>query len=96
MRQEIPDLGRLSLEELGYRVAKPRDHSNPVFYQPLYQRDVDYWANGWFPNYDAQTPDDFDQHAKIVGYIERHAEQWIAEHRTQMDLWLEEARMAAD
>lgn len=62
-------LYRRALEELGYEVSKPRDLSNPVFYQALCQGDVEYWANGWFPNHDAQIPENFDQHAKIAGYV---------------------------
>lgn len=60
---------RRALEELGFLVEKPRDLGNPVFYQALCQGDVDYWANGWIPNHNAQMPDDFDQHGKIAGYV---------------------------
>ena len=57
------------LEELGYRVSKARDLSNPIFYQAVTYGDVDFWANGWFPIHNAQLPENFDQHAEIVGYI---------------------------
>ncbi len=58
-----------ALEELGYTVSKARDLSNPIFYQAVTYGDVDFWANGWFPIHNAQLPDNFDQHAKIAGYI---------------------------
>ena len=58
-----------ALKELGYNVEKPKDLSNPIFYQAVCQGDVDFWANGWYPLHKAQFPKNFDKKAKIAGYI---------------------------
>ena len=60
---------RLLLDELGYEVADPVTLSNPVFYSSVAEGDVDYWANGWFPLQFAQLPENFFEHASIVGAI---------------------------
>jgi len=60
---------RKGLEELGYNVKKAKDLANPIFYQSVALGDVDYWANGWFPIHDAQTPKNFDKKAEKVGYV---------------------------
>jgi glycine betaine/proline transport system substrate-binding protein len=57
------------LKELGYNVEKPKDLSNPLFYQSLALGDLDYWANGWFPMHDAQMPRDFYSKGEKVGYV---------------------------
>ncbi|MDR9391637.1 MAG: glycine betaine/L-proline ABC transporter substrate-binding protein ProX [Trueperaceae bacterium] len=57
------------LEELGYDVEPAQSVSNPIFYQSVTQGDVDYWANGWFPLHNNQTPANFDDNAEIVGTI---------------------------
>ncbi len=57
------------LVELGYTVAKPKDLANPIFYKSVTLGDLDYWANGWFPMHNAQLPKDFDEKAKIIGYV---------------------------
>ena len=57
------------MEELGYDVQEPRSMSNPIFYQALVQGDVDYWANVWWPLHAPQIPDDFEEHASILGEI---------------------------
>ena len=62
-------LVRAGLEELGYKVAKPKDLANPIFYQSVTLGDVDYWANGWFPTHDAQTPKRFAEKAQKVGFV---------------------------
>ncbi len=62
-------LVRRGLEELGYKVKKPVELPNPIFYQALTLGDVDYWTNGWFPLHDAQVPKDFYDKAGIVGCI---------------------------
>jgi len=62
-------LYRQALEELGYTVRKFKQLSNPIFYQAVTTRDVDYWANGWFPIHEAQLPDDFYAKAKKIGYV---------------------------
>ncbi|NDJ54931.1 MAG: glycine betaine/L-proline ABC transporter substrate-binding protein ProX [Chloroflexi bacterium] len=40
------------MEELGYTVQGPETLDNPVFYTGAAEGDVDFWANGWFPNHD--------------------------------------------
>ncbi len=60
---------REAMQELGYKVEKPKDLSNPLFYQSLYLGDVDYWANGWFPTHDNQLPKNFYDKADKVGYV---------------------------
>lgn len=62
-------LVRAGLEELGYKVAKPKELQNPLFYQALALGDVDYWANGWFPVHDGQLPKDFYSKGEKVGYV---------------------------
>jgi glycine betaine/proline transport system substrate-binding protein len=76
------------MKELGYDVAKPKELSNPLFYQSVVLGDVDYWANGWFPSHKSQTPKNFDKKAVKVGYVvkagglqgylvsKKHAEQF--------------------
>ncbi|QJB56426.1 glycine betaine/L-proline ABC transporter substrate-binding protein ProX [Pseudodesulfovibrio sp. zrk46] len=60
---------RRGLEELGYTVKKPKDLQNPIFYKSVALGDVDYWANGWFPNHDSQLPKNFYDKAEKVGYV---------------------------
>ncbi|MDC0253428.1 glycine betaine/L-proline ABC transporter substrate-binding protein ProX [Bacteriovoracales bacterium] len=60
---------RKGLEELGYKVKAPKDLQNPIFYKSVALGDVDYWANGWFPNHNSQTPKDFSEKAQTVGYV---------------------------
>ena len=62
-------LVRRAFEELGYKVKRAKDLSNPIFYQSLALGDVDYWANGWFPNHDSQLPKNFAGNGATVGYI---------------------------
>ncbi len=62
---------RRGMQELGYKVEKPKELSNPLFYQSLTLGDVDYWANGWFPLHTAQLPKNFDSKAEIIGYVVR-------------------------
>ena len=57
------------LRELGYKIKKPRDLSNPMFYKAVSMGDVDYWANGWFPNHNNQLPNGFYDKADTVGYL---------------------------
>ena len=58
-----------ALEDLGYKVLKYKELSNPIFYQAVVYGDIDFWANGWFPIHNAQLPDNFDQKASKVGYV---------------------------
>ncbi len=62
-------LVRRGLEELGFKVKKPKDLQNAIFYKSVSLGDVDYWANGWFPMHDAQLPKNFDEKAEKVGYV---------------------------
>ncbi|WP_462325480.1 glycine betaine/L-proline ABC transporter substrate-binding protein ProX [Desulfoplanes sp.] len=62
-------LVRRGLEELGYKVKRPRDLTNPLFYNSVYLGDVDYWANGWFPNHTSQMPKNFYKKADVYGYV---------------------------
>ena len=52
-------LVRQALKDLGYDVQDPKDLQNPIFYKSVALGDVDYWANGWFPNHDSQLPKNF-------------------------------------
>ena len=62
-------LVRAGLKELGYKVSKPKELQNPLFYQALALGDVDYWVNGWFPIHDSQMPDNFYDKGEKVGYV---------------------------
>lgn len=57
------------LEELGYEVQEEAALSNPIFYQSVVQGDVDYWASGAFPLHQAHLPENFEDHASVVGTI---------------------------
>lgn len=57
------------LTELGFKVKRPKDLANPIFYKSVALGDVDYWTNGWFPNHDSQLPKDFDKTAGKYGYV---------------------------
>ncbi len=62
-------LVRKGLEELGYKVKKPKDLANPIAYKSIALGDVDYWTNGWFPNHDSQLPKDFYEKAGKHGFV---------------------------
>ena len=62
-------LVRRGLEELGYKVKRPRDLQNPLFYKSVYLGDVDYWTNGWFPIHNSQMPKNFFDRADMYGYV---------------------------
>lgn len=58
------------LEDLGYSFDKPTVLSNPIFYKTVTRKSgPDFWTGGWFPSHYTQLPDDFKQHASIVGTI---------------------------
>src|SRR5699024_5785166 len=58
------------LDDLGYKVEKPKVLSNPIFYQSVTRKEgPDFWTAGWFPLHNTQLPKDFKQHASIVGTI---------------------------
>jgi len=61
-----------ALEDLGYEVKDPKKLSNPIFYQSVYQGDVDFWANGWFPIHYAQLGmpyEEYKEKAMIAGTV---------------------------
>ncbi len=62
-------LVRRGLEELGFKVKRPKDLQNPIFYKSVALGDVDYWTNGWFPNHDSQLPKNFYDKAGKYGYV---------------------------
>jgi glycine betaine/proline transport system substrate-binding protein len=62
-------LARRGLSELGYEINTPPSLQNPIFYQSVFQGDVDYWAHGWFPNHKNQLPEGFYDKADTVGYV---------------------------
>jgi len=62
-------LVRRGLETLGYKVKKPKDLANPIFYKSLSLGDVDYWCNGWFPNHDSQLPKNSSEKIDKYGYV---------------------------
>lgn len=62
-------LVRAGLEELGYEVEKPKELTNPLFYQSVMLGDLDYWTNGWFPNHTSQMPKHSEERVEIVGYV---------------------------
>lgn len=57
------------LKELGYKVKDPKELQNPLFYQSVTFGDVDYWANGWFPNHTSQLPKWSKGKIEIIGYV---------------------------
>lgn len=56
------------LEELGYDVEDPLELDNPLFYQSVGLGEVDYWANGWFPDHN-QYEEQFRPNARIVSTV---------------------------
>jgi glycine betaine/proline transport system substrate-binding protein len=62
-------LVRRGLEELGYKVKKPKDLQNAIFYKSVALGDVDYWTNGWFPSHNSQLPKNFYDKADKYGYV---------------------------
>ena len=62
-------LVRAGLKELGYDVADPKELQNPLFYQSVMLGDVDYWANGWFPNHTSQMPKRSEERVDVIGYV---------------------------
>ena len=62
-------LVRRGLESLGYEVQAPKDLQVSIFYKAVAQGEVDYWANGWFPDHHQHLPKDFYDKAGTYGYI---------------------------
>lgn len=57
------------LRELGYDVAPARGLTPPIFYTAVTRGDVDFWANSWMPQQANLLPDDFEDHASLVGTV---------------------------
>ncbi len=62
-------LARRGLEELGYKVKKAKDLSNPIAYKSIYLGDIDYWCNGNFPLHNEQLPKNFTKKGVILDPI---------------------------
>lgn len=62
-------LVRRGLKTLGYKVKRPKDLQNSIFYKTVTLGNVDYWTNGWFPNHNSQLPKNFYDKATAVGYV---------------------------
>lgn len=62
-------LVRRGLESLGYKVQAPKDLQVRSFYKSVAQGEVDYWANGWFPDHTKQLPENFYSKADTYGDI---------------------------
>ncbi len=60
---------RAGLKELGYKAKAPKELQNPLFYQSVTLGDVDYWANGWFPNHTSQLPKGSEGKIETIGYV---------------------------
>jgi len=60
---------RAGLKELGYRVKRPKELTNPLFYLSVTLGDVDYWTNGWFPMHKEHMPKDFAEKGERVGFV---------------------------
>ncbi|MFO7752506.1 MAG: glycine betaine/L-proline ABC transporter substrate-binding protein ProX [Desulfobacteraceae bacterium] len=57
------------LEELGYEVKKTKSLSNPMFYLAVTKREVDYWANAWFPLHNEQLPENSEEKTSVAGVL---------------------------
>ena len=62
-------LVRAGLKELGYKVKRPKELQNSLFYLAVTLGDVDYWTNGWFPMHKEHMPKDFAEKGEMVGYV---------------------------
>jgi len=58
-------------EELGYEVEDPDKLAAPVFYRSLAMRDLDYWANGWFPLHQEFLPNNWEEKISMTGTVVR-------------------------
>jgi ABC-type proline/glycine betaine transport system substrate-binding protein len=56
------------LKEIGYKVNKPKELQNSLFYLAVTLGDVDYWTNGWFPMHKEHMPKDVAEKGEMVGY----------------------------
>nr|WP_321258444.1 glycine betaine/L-proline ABC transporter substrate-binding protein ProX [uncultured Pseudodesulfovibrio sp.] len=62
-------LARRGLEDLGYKIKKAKDLTNPIAYKSIYLGDIDYWCNGNFPLHNEQLPKNFEKKAVILDPI---------------------------
>ena len=60
---------RAGLEELGFKVNRPKELQNSLFYLAVTLGDVDYWTNGWFPMHKEHMPKDFNEKGEMIGYV---------------------------
>ena len=56
-------------EELGYTVKEPKKLAAPIFYRSLAARDLDYWANGWFPLHQEFLPTNWKDKITMAGTV---------------------------
>lgn len=61
------EIYRQLLQELGYKVERPRTFDNDSFYKAVARGEVDFWVNGWFPLHDSFLTEDVAAHIDIVG-----------------------------
>jgi len=59
---------KMALEELGYKVKKPKAIKPSIFYVAAAQGDVDLWVNGWFGTHDTYLAETKGK-VKKVGYV---------------------------
>ncbi|MDA2925632.1 glycine betaine/L-proline ABC transporter substrate-binding protein ProX [Acidobacteria bacterium AH-259-G07] len=62
------EIFRQLLQELGYTVEEARTLGDPAFFEAVSRGEVDFWANGWFPNSDKELQEVQDAVA-VVGYV---------------------------
>ncbi|MCG8529843.1 MAG: glycine betaine/L-proline ABC transporter substrate-binding protein ProX [Desulfovibrionales bacterium] len=60
---------RKGLKELGYTVKAPKELGAALFFKALSLGDVDYWPNGWFPQYYTYTEGALKDSIAAVGYV---------------------------
>lgn len=56
-------------EELGYNVEDAKKLGGPIFYRSLAQRDIDFWANGWFPLHADFLPSNWERDIVMAGTV---------------------------
>jgi len=59
---------KMALEELGYKVKKPKAIKPSIFYVAAAQGDLDLWVNGWFGTHDTYLAEAKGK-VKKVGYV---------------------------
>lgn len=56
-------------EELGYEVEDAKKLAAPIFYRSLAQKDLDFWANGWFPLHTEFLPPNWEDKISMAGTV---------------------------